>query len=169
MPPQPGRARSSPVTSTPEPQQVEPEGNPAHWVSPRPDHIAEQYHHDRATGAAGSLLDEPALAQWQHWRVIANRYPYANWYQTHHLLIPMSGVAATRLLGSDERKELDEVLYEWAPARYHQYFENLTSLRSITTLLHFHLVNLHGFPPPGTPAAPAAPSTPGETGPAPSH
>lgn len=88
--------------------------------------------------------------QWQYWRLIENRFPYANWYSVHHLLVPLSGVAERHELSAAELTELETIVYGWASQHYHQVFENLSSLRSVRNLLHLHLVVLHAYPaPPG--------------------
>lgn len=86
------------------------------------------------------LYAEPVLHSFQHWYIIANRFPYDSAYKTSHMLIPNSRAAEWHQLTPAEKTELREIIATYCQKHYHQVVENMTVRRSVLTIYHLHLL-----------------------------
>jgi len=86
------------------------------------------------------LYAEPVLHSFQHWYIIANRFPYDSCYKTSHMLLPNSRAAEWHQLTPAEKTELREIIATYCQKHYHQVIENMTVRRSVLNIYHLHLV-----------------------------
>lgn len=87
---------------------------------------------------------EPSLKQWDHWRLIDNRFPYTVGFKTHHMLVPKrAGVADRWQLNDDERREFEIILREFTYPNYDLWFENCPKRRSVRGFYHVHFATYH--------------------------
>lgn len=91
-----------------------------------------RYQEDKLNGGTKPLLEEPAIKEWEHWRLIDNRYPYDAVFSKHHMLVPLNGADFTS-------PELWGILGE-LENDYDFWFVNFAHRQSIKNLLHIHLV-----------------------------
>lgn len=99
----------------------------------------------RQQGGLRPLHDEPSLADFTHWRIIANRFPYDSFFVTHDLLLPKRVVGRFVDLSQLERGELEELLAEggYVDGHYDAYFVSTVGKRSIPSHCHAHLLGFH--------------------------
>jgi len=93
-----------------------------------------RYQEDKQAARTVPLEDEPAIQEWERWRLITNRYPYDAVFSKHDMLIPTEGYWQTV-----KDDDLHSILEEIA-AEYDFYFVNFPHRQSIKNLLHIHLV-----------------------------
>lgn len=98
--------------------------------------LETKYQQDKKNGKTKDLLDEPAIKEWNGWRLIENAYPYDLVFKKHHMLIPILDV--TQALGL-ETPSLRRILKE-LEADYDLWFVNMPHRQSIKSLFHVHLV-----------------------------
>jgi len=84
------------------------------------------------------LHSEEALAKWEDWTLIKNRFPYGLVFTTHHMLVPTRPYAARTDMNAREKRNLDNIL-NLLQHKYDIIFENTPRQRSIKTLYHIHL------------------------------
>jgi diadenosine tetraphosphate (Ap4A) HIT family hydrolase len=92
----------------------------------------------KLSGKLVPLADEPSITEWEHWRLIDNRFPYAVALRKHHLLLPKRVVADRLDLTEDERTELVWLLRQLSDD-YDFVMENFPKRRSILSHYHLHL------------------------------
>lgn len=92
------------------------------------------------------LSEEPAINEWDYWRLIDNRFPHDRHHERHHLLVAKSW--GTR--------EAPKQFWDLTPAALHQLqtiLQNLNgqydvvkynfpAIQSVPTVCHLHLLNL---------------------------
>ncbi len=84
------------------------------------------------------LLEEERLAEWQHWALIENEFPYSSAFKVHHLLIPKR-VACKTELKKHELAELDAILDELSE-KYDCHLVNYVNKQSIRSHYHVHML-----------------------------
>jgi hypothetical protein len=89
------------------------------------------------------LLDEPAIRQWNHWKLVVNSFPYDICFKEHDLLIPFSGAAIKESLSEVETIELNQIINEYAMDKYDMIFENTMKRRSVPNLYHIHFASYY--------------------------
>lgn len=102
---------------------------------------SEQAYQDaKISGGTMPLELEPSMKQWEHWRLIENRFPYDMIFKTHHMLLPKRANVGHRWeLNDAEKQELELILKDFVYPGYHLWFENCPVRRSVLTLYHLHL------------------------------
>lgn len=103
----------------------------------------EYYQYAKQNGIAGPLRDEPVVQEFNHWALIANRFPYDAVFTQHDMLIPKRDFAYAREMNRRESKELRDILDGPIGAVYHLFFENTVARRSNLTLYHLHLAKFY--------------------------
>lgn len=84
----------------------------------------------------------PSLQMFNHWRIVANDFPYDVGYKRCHMLvIKRAGAASWHDLKPEEIAELNELKRTHLYDEYDQIIENCPSRRSVAHLFHLHLVN----------------------------
>lgn len=99
----------------------------------------ELYQREREAGLLKLLSEEPALYEWEYWRLITNRFPYDSIFKTHHMLIPKRDLTEAWQLDPAERHEFNQLLQYFIHPTYHMWFVNCPGRRSMPTLYHVHL------------------------------
>lgn len=94
----------------------------------------QAYQDDKANGNTIPLDEEPAIQEFEKWRLIDNRYPYDAVFEKHHMLIPTEGYHQT-VRDADLHEILDLLASE-----YDFWFVNFPHRQSVKNLLHIHLV-----------------------------
>lgn len=94
----------------------------------------QRYQDDKSAGKTKSLEEEPALQEFEKWRLIDNSYPYDAVFEKHHMLIPTEGYHQTV-----EDADLHETL-DLLASEYDFWFVNFPHRQSVKNLLHIHLV-----------------------------
>lgn len=84
------------------------------------------------------LQHEEPIADFQHWTLIENRFPYDLIYKTHHMLIPKRTFADREDMTIAEQADLNQILTSLRE-QYEVVFENLGAKRSNSVLFHVHL------------------------------
>lgn len=98
------------------------------------------YQHAKTVGGLKLLSEEPSVREFEHWRIIENRFPYDSVLQTHHLLLPKRVVSDRFWLEANEVMELDEILTRLNEEGSYDFFtENFNKRRSIAIHYHLHL------------------------------
>lgn len=87
------------------------------------------------------LQDEPSLREWEHWRLVNNRYPYDIAFKKHHMLVPKRLVGSRLELTSEEQAELSRIIEEYCEPNYHLVFLNMGPTRSVLDMFHLHLAS----------------------------
>lgn len=90
------------------------------------------------------LAEEPSIKEWQHWRLIANRFPYDIAYKQHDMLLPIREVGAWHNLTADEQAEFWLIIDSYVEPQYDLWFVNTNKRRSILTHFHVHLATYYG-------------------------
>lgn len=99
--------------------------------------LETKYQEDKQNGKTKDLLDEPAIKEWNGWRLIENAYPYDLIFKKHHMLIPTNeATQASRLHSSGLHRILKNLSSD-----YDLWFVNMPHRRSIKGLFHIHLVS----------------------------
>lgn len=101
----------------------------------------EQIYQDaKARGDVKPLELEDSIRQWEHWRLVNNRFPYDSIYKVHHMLLPKRAAVAHRWdLNTEEKTELEIILREFVYQDYDLWFENCPKRRSVLALYHLHV------------------------------
>ena len=89
--------------------------------------------------------DEDIIAEYQHWRLLPNRFPYDRYFATCHLLIPKRHVREPELSDA-EREELFALKTSELTDQYDLVFENLPKQQSIPHHYHLHLTVIKDAP-----------------------
>jgi diadenosine tetraphosphate (Ap4A) HIT family hydrolase len=79
-----------------------------------------------------------SLADFKHWRIIPNRFPYDLVAKEHHMLIPNRHVIEHELT-DEERKELLTLKHEHLE-KYDYFIEANDGKKSIPEHFHLHLI-----------------------------
>lgn len=93
-----------------------------------------RYQQDKLSGTTKSLENEPAIQEFEKWRLITNSYPYDAVFDKHDMLIPTEGHWQTL-----QDADLHEILALLA-SEYDFWFVNFPHRQSVKNLLHIHLV-----------------------------
>lgn len=102
------------------------------------------YQEAKKNGITKDLRTEPALQEWQYWRLIENRFPYDMIFDVHHLLIPLSGATDRDRLFQNEADELRDIIANMdRDNAYDALMDNFQGRRSVLGLYHIHLVTWH--------------------------
>ncbi len=88
--------------------------------------------------SAKPLLEEERIAEWKHWALIENEFPYSAAFKVHHLLIPKR-VACKNDLTKTELAELDAILDELSET-YDCHLVNYVNKQSIRSHYHVHML-----------------------------
>lgn len=99
----------------------------------------QQYQEAKRIGDIMPLTEEPSIHQWEHWRLIANRFPYTVAFTTHRMLVPKRTLADLNELTLDEFKELLDILSGHVNDEYDLWFVNTHKRRSVLNQFHIHV------------------------------
>lgn len=104
-----------------------------------------EYQQAKLRGETRPLHEEPALAEWRHWKLINNRYPYDAAFQVHHMLLPKRIVSSLDDLTMAEVAEMMQLCGKdgFVEQNYHLWFANTNTKRSILTHFHIHLARFY--------------------------
>jgi hypothetical protein len=100
------------------------------------------YQCEKIIGNLRALKDEPAIQEWNLWRIIENRFPYDMIFSVHHMLVPIREVPGHEYLNDEELTELYAIKME-VQSKYDLIFENFPKRRSILAHYHLHLATWH--------------------------
>jgi diadenosine tetraphosphate (Ap4A) HIT family hydrolase len=89
------------------------------------------------------LHEEPSLKSWEHWRLIANRFPYDIIYKDHKMLLPIRQVSSWSDLTEDEQAEFWLIIDTFVEPDYDLWFVNTNKRRSILSHFHVHLATYY--------------------------
>lgn len=89
-------------------------------------------------GKLVALLEEERLFEFEHWIIVANRFPYDIALKKHHLLLPKRAVPAQGDLNPEELIELSRIM-EQVQHNYDFILSNFPRKQSIKTHFHLHL------------------------------
>lgn len=96
---------------------------------------------------ASSLMDAPVLhvsglkTEHEHWRIIANAFPYDEIAEIHHMLIPKEVVGEFADISASAQKEYHEIMSEIDALDYYTFtLLNFSKGRSVTSHWHIHLI-----------------------------
>lgn len=92
-------------------------------------------------GSLIPLAEEPSIKEWQHWRIIRNRFPYDLAFSSHDLLLPKRVVADRKDLSRAEASELDWLLVSYIEDSYDMVMVNTLKRQSVPGHYHLHLVS----------------------------
>lgn len=101
-----------------------------------------RYQAARASGQLRHLMEEPPVAEFRLWRIIANRFPHDRHHTRNHLAVlkrdcPVEQISIT------EWEELWRRVMPWADQQGYDYIKfNLSATRSVTATPHVHLLEL---------------------------
>lgn len=85
------------------------------------------------------LCQAPSVLEFQHWRIIANKYPYDSVAQTHHLLLIKDHVAEGEI-SIEAWEELKTMKNGKLNELYAFIFEALPKNKSVPGHFHLHLL-----------------------------
>lgn len=85
------------------------------------------------------LCVAPAIAEFKHWKIMANRFPYDKVAVTHDMVVSLRHAdwADSTL---EERAELDEIKKGYINDHYDFIIEATTKKKSIPPHYHLHLI-----------------------------
>lgn len=89
-------------------------------------------------GTLVALHEEERLFDFEHWMIVANRFPYDIALRVHHLLLPKRQVPAQGDLNPEELVELSHIM-EQVQHNYDFVLSNFPRKQSIKTHFHLHL------------------------------
>lgn len=89
-------------------------------------------------GTLVALHEEESLFDFEHWMIVANRFPYDIALRVHHLLLPKRQVPAQGDLNPEELVELSHIM-EQVQHNYDFVLSNFPRKQSIKTHFHLHL------------------------------
>lgn len=113
-------------------------------MSLRTANTEQNYQDAKINGTTTPLELVKAIKIFDHWRIIANDFPYDVGYKRCHMLVvKRAGVGAWNELNTYELSELDRLKQEYLYQEYDQIIENCPSRRSVPHLFHMHLVNFY--------------------------
>lgn len=98
----------------------------------------------RGSDFACPLCDRDAIQQFQHWKIIPNRFPYDRIAVTHHMIVSLRHVPDSELL-PEEIDELIELKQGILRDSYDMLTESLGGHKSIPSHAHRHLITLKDF------------------------
>jgi len=96
------------------------------------------YADHKKNGKTKSLSEEHSIKEWQHWRLIDNKFPYASVFKVHHMLIPKREVDKKNL-SKNELREMDLILEE-LDVLYDCMLVNFNKKQSIKYHYHVHML-----------------------------
>lgn len=82
---------------------------------------------------------EEIFAEFEHWKIIPNRFPYDLVASTHHMIIPRRHIVEGELK-SDELRELSQIKYTYLNDKYDFILEPTVGKKSIPQHFHLHLI-----------------------------
>lgn len=95
----------------------------------------------KKNGSLVPLLDEPAIKEWQYWKLIANRFPHNRHHVRNDLLVlkePAINFFAVRPVAFVELQHI----YAEVAADYDYMKINFPSVISVPDFVHVHLLTL---------------------------
>jgi hypothetical protein len=96
------------------------------------------YQHDVDNSLTRSLLDEPPIMGYEHWRLIVNRYPYdARWCTS--MMLVLNRESSWSHLSMDEVRELHTLKCQFKTV-FDKIEENGQTMTSVPTIPHIHLL-----------------------------
>jgi diadenosine tetraphosphate (Ap4A) HIT family hydrolase len=103
----------------------------------------EAYTRAKAAGALEKgcpLCDErEAIAEFEHWRMVPNLYPYDRIAKVHHMLVSRRHATDAELT-EEEQKEFDTIKEEYAQTHYNFMIEPMRKRKSIPAHSHVHFI-----------------------------
>lgn len=100
-----------------------------------------KYQEARLLNQLKPLREEPAINEWDHWRLIENRFPHDLHNTRHHLLVSKAPRAQFWNLSAPALKELQEILRN-LNGQYDVVKYNFPAIQSVPQVCHLHLMNL---------------------------
>ncbi|MEI6281055.1 MAG: hypothetical protein WCP17_03605 [bacterium] len=85
------------------------------------------------------LCTAPSVKDFEHWRIINNKYPYDLIAKTNHMVIPKRHTVEKELTES-EKKELESIKHEYIDKEYDMLIEVVNRAKSIPSHFHTHLI-----------------------------
>ena len=105
--------------------------------SPRTERMEKIYQVDKQIGQTMPLKDEPTIQEYNHWRIIENRYPGDLILSKHDMLLPKRE-AKLEDLTATELMELPQILKE-LEEEYHLVMWNFPPRQTKPGHFHVHL------------------------------
>ena len=97
-----------------------------------------KYKNALKNGETKDLLTIEPLIEFEHFRIIPNKYPHDKIAKTHHLLIPKRRIDSWTKFNRKERKEFKK-LDGFLRHKYDSISQNYPSLLSVRDIVHWHL------------------------------
>lgn len=90
------------------------------------------------------LCEAPALQEFEHWKVIENKFPYDMIADTHNMVVPRAH-HSVKEISAEAWAEYNMLKYGPLGAEYDFFIEATPNRLSIPTHFHLHLVVLKKF------------------------
>jgi len=95
---------------------------------------------DVKSGNVCPLCNTKSIIEFDHWRIIPNRYPYDAIAKQHDMLIPLRHTSGDDL-SEDELTELNSLKHTVINDKYKYVMESLPKQKSIPGHWHLHLID----------------------------
>tara|TARA_B100000508_G_scaffold60333_2_gene47463 strand:+ start:20873 stop:21232 length:360 start_codon:yes stop_codon:yes gene_type:complete len=86
------------------------------------------------------LCNEPSIKEWNHWKIIKNKFPYDLIAKDHDMLVSKRHVGEEDLT-QEEFEEMLLIKKEYIHSNYGYMFEPMMRNKSIPDHFHTHLIN----------------------------
>ena len=91
-----------------------------------------------------NFADETVVAEYTHWLIIKNRFPYDTMVRVNDMLVSKRAVSTFRELSEVELAEYQVILDELSDSGpYDARIENFPKVQSVSKHVHVHLVCWH--------------------------
>jgi diadenosine tetraphosphate (Ap4A) HIT family hydrolase len=86
------------------------------------------------------MTNAPSIKEFEHWRIIDNKFPYDTIAETHHMLVPKRQITEWIDIEIDEMSEWERIIMYEIPQKYDMWLMNTPKAQSVKDWLHFHLI-----------------------------
>ena len=103
--------------------------------------LQKQYAEDRKNGSLQTcpLCTVEPKKEWEHWKIIENKYPYDRITKVHDMLVSKRHVKEEDLT-TEEKEEMFRIKKEYINPNYGYMFEPMIDNKSIPDHFHVHLI-----------------------------
>ncbi len=107
----------------------------------------EEFKNSDSAAAKNGYFDftnEEIVAEYTHWYIIRNRFPYDTMVRVNDMLVSKRPVGSFGELNEDEHEEYHNIIAKIGEAgTYDARIENFPKVQSVQTHIHVHLVCWH--------------------------
>lgn len=100
----------------------------------------QKYTEAKAAGDLKPIHQEPAIQDFEYWRIVDNRFPHTRISDVDHLLVLKREAAIADVTAAEWSELLS--LYSRLDGEYDVITHNFASMRSVQSIPHFHLYKL---------------------------